>query len=157
MPAEASRPCQSETGAAGEKPSPLEPTITDKINDHLGAIGIGLAALLAAVAALVVARRRKDAPPPPEDIAPVVEPEAPVAPAAGLAPEDQQSEASNHLFGTGAAAAGVAAAAGASMLDANETDPVAEADVYIAYGPRWPGEDIPRKPCASTRNAMRPA
>ncbi|MGK5064428.1 FimV/HubP family polar landmark protein [Janthinobacterium sp. LB3P112] len=125
-----------------KKPSPLEPTFADKISDHLGAIGIGLAALLAAVAALVIARRRKDAPPPAEDIAPVFEPEAPVAPPAGLAPEDQQSEASNHLFGTGAAAAGVAAAAGASMLDANETDPVAEADVYIAYGRDGQAEDI---------------
>ncbi|MGK5071950.1 FimV/HubP family polar landmark protein [Janthinobacterium sp. ZB1P44] len=126
-----------------KKPSPLEPTITDKINDHLGAIGIGIAALLAAVAALVVARRRKETPPPAQgDIAPVVEPEAPVTPPSGLAPEDQQSEASNHLFGTGAAAAGVAAAAGASMLDANETDPVAEADVYIAYGRDGQAEDI---------------
>ena len=125
-----------------KKPSPLEPTITDKISDHLGAIGIGLAALLAAVAALVVARRRKDAPPAPENVAPVLEPEAPVTPPSGLAPEDQQSEASNHLFGTGAAAAGVAAAAGASMLDANETDPVAEADVYIAYGRDGQAEDI---------------
>ncbi|WP_308410561.1 FimV/HubP family polar landmark protein [Janthinobacterium sp. ROICE36] len=125
-----------------KKPSPLEPTITDKINDHLGAIGIGLAALLAAVAALVIARRRKEAPPPAEDIAPVFEPEAPVAPSTGLAPEDQQSEASNHLFGTGAAAAGVAAAAGASMLEGNETDAVAEADVYIAYGRDGQAEDI---------------
>ncbi len=126
-----------------KKPSPLEPTITDKISDHLGAIGIGLAALLAAVAALVIARRRKDAPPAPENVAPVLEPEAPVTPPSGLAPENQQSEASNHLFGTGAAAAaGVAAAAGASMLDANETDPVAEADVYIAYGRDGQAEDI---------------
>ncbi|MGV8867842.1 MAG: FimV/HubP family polar landmark protein [Janthinobacterium svalbardensis] len=125
-----------------KKTSPLEPTITDKISDHLGAIGIGLAALLAAVAALVVARRRKDVPPAPENVAPVLEPEAPVTPPSGLAPEDQQSEASNHLFGTGAAAAGVAAAAGASMLDANETDPVAEADVYIAYGRDGQAEDI---------------
>lgn len=126
-----------------KKPSPLEPTITDKISDHLGAIGIGLAALLAAVAALVIARRRKDAPPAPENVAPVLEPEAPVTPPSGLTPEDQQSEASNHLFGTGAAAAaGVAAAAGASMLDANETDPVAEADVYIAYGRDGQAEDI---------------
>jgi pilus assembly protein FimV len=124
------------------KPSPLEPTITDKINDHLGAIGIGLAALLAAVAALVIARRRKDAPPAPDNVAPVFEPEAPVTPPAGLAPEDQQSEASNHLFGTGAAAAGVAAAAGASVLEGNETDPVAEADVYIAYGRDGQAEDI---------------
>lgn len=142
VPAEAQPPVpKAKPVPLVKKPSPLEPTITDKINDHLGAIGIGLAALLAAVAALVVARRRKDAPPP-EDIAPVVEPEAPVAPPAGLAPEDQQSEASNHLFGTGAAAAGVAAAAGASMLDANETDPVAEADVYIAYGRDGQAEDI---------------
>ena len=143
VPAEAQPPVpKAKPVPLVKKPSPLEPTITDKINDHLGAIGIGLAALLAAVAALVVARRRKDAPPPPEDIAPVVEPEAPVAPPAGVAPEDQQSEASNHLFGTGAAAAGVAAAAGASMLDANETDPVAEADVYIAYGRDGQAEDI---------------
>ncbi len=125
-----------------KKPSPLEPTITDKINDHLGAIGIGIAALLAAVAALVVARRRKDAPPAPESVAPVFEPEPPVAPPSGLAPEEQQSEASNHLFGTGAAAAGVAAAAGASVFEGNETDPVAEADVYIAYGRDGQAEDI---------------
>jgi pilus assembly protein FimV len=125
-----------------KKPSPLEPTFADKISDHLGAIGIGLAALLAAVAALVIARRRKEAPPAQEDIAPVFEPEAPVPPPAGLAPEDQQSEASNHLFGTGAAAAGVAAAAGASMLEGNETDAVAEADVYIAYGRDGQAEDI---------------
>ena len=125
-----------------KKPSPLEPTITDKINDHLGAIGIGIAALLAAVAALVVARRRKDAPPPPEAVAPVFEPEAPVAPPAGPAPEDQQSEASNHLFGAAAAAAGIGAVAGASVLEGNETDPVAEADVYIAYGRDGQAEDI---------------
>ena len=124
------------------KPSPLEPTITDKINDHLGAIGIGIAALLAAVAALVIARRRKDAPPAQQYVAPVFEPEAPVAPSAGLVPEDQQSEASNHLFGAGAAAAGVAAATGAGVLEGNETDPVAEADVYIAYGRDGQAEDI---------------
>ena len=144
VPAEAQPPVpKAKPVPLAKKPSPLEPTITDKINEHLGAIGIGIAALLAAVAALVVARRRKDVPPPaPESVAPVFEPEAPVAPPAGLAPEDQQSEASNHLFGTGAAAAGVAAAAGASMLDANETDPVAEADVYIAYGRDGQAEDI---------------
>ena len=127
-----------------KKPSPLEPTIADKIGDHLGAIGIGLAALLAAVAALVIARRRKDVPPPPRDeAAPSFEPEAPVAPspAPGVAPEDQQSEASNHLFGAGAAAAGMAATA-ASTLDGNEVDPVAEADVYIAYGRDGQAEDI---------------
>ncbi|MBW3497687.1 pilus assembly protein FimV [Janthinobacterium sp. NKUCC08_JDC] len=144
VPAEAQPPVpKAKPVPLVKKPSPLEPTITDKINDHLGAIGIGIAALLAAVAALVIARRRKETPPPAqEDIAPVFEPEAPVTPPSGLAPEDQQSEASNHLFGTGAAAASVAAAAGASMLDANETDPVAEADVYIAYGRDGQAEDI---------------
>ncbi|WP_308410624.1 FimV/HubP family polar landmark protein, partial [Janthinobacterium sp. AD80] len=106
-------------------------------------IGIGLAALMAAVAALVIARRRKDAPPAQDDAAPVFEPEAPVTPPTGVAPEDQQSEASNHLFGAGAAAAGIAAAtAGAGALDGNEVDPVAEADVYIAYGRDGQAEDI---------------
>jgi pilus assembly protein FimV len=143
VPAEAQPPVpKAKPVPLVKKPSPLEPTITDKINDHLGAIGIGIAALLAAVAALVVARRRKDAPPAPESVAPVFEPEPPVAPPAGLAPEEQQSEASNHLFGTGAAAAGVAAAAGASVFEGNETDPVAEADVYIAYGRDGQAEDI---------------
>jgi len=143
VPAEAQPPVpKAKPVPLVKKPSPLEPTITDKINDHLGAIGIGIAALLAAVAALVVARRRKDAPPAPESVAPVFEPEPPAAPPAGLAPEEQQSEASNHLFGTGAASAGVAAAAGASVFEGNETDPVAEADVYIAYGRDGQAEDI---------------
>ena len=143
VPAEAQPPvAKAKPVPLVRKPSPLEPTITDKINDHLGAIGIGIAALLAAVAALVIARRRKDAPPAQQYVAPVFEPEAPVAPPAGLAPEDQQSEASNHLFGAGAAAAGVAATAGAGVLEGNETDPVAEADVYIAYGRDGQAEDI---------------
>lgn len=143
VPAEAQPPVpKAKPVPLVKKPSPLEPTITDKINDHLGAIGIGIAALLAAVAALVVARRRKDAPAAPESVAPVFEPEPPAAPPAGLAPEEQQSEASNHLFGTGAAAAGVATAAGASVFEGNETDPVAEADVYIAYGRDGQAEDI---------------
>ena len=142
-----------------KKPSPLEPTFADKINDHLGAIGIALAALFAAVAALVIARRKKDTPPAHEYIAPVLPPDEPSLAGTGgetgtesgtgtdadkphdLAPEDQQSEASNHLFGAGAAAAGVVALA-STALAANEVDPVAEADVYIAYGRDGQAEDI---------------
>ena len=134
-----------------KKPSPLEPTFADKINDHLGAIGIALAALFAAAAALVIARRKKDTPPAHEYIAPVLPPDEPsladassdTAKPHDLAPEEQQSEASNHLFGTGAgaAAAGVAAVA-STALAANEVDPVAEADVYIAYGRDGQAEDI---------------
>ena len=133
------------------KPSPLEPSFADKITEHLGAIGIALAALFAAAAALVIARRKKDAPPPPDHIAPVLPPDAPASPDVPahelgheLAAEDQQSEARNQLFGAGAAAAGagVAAVAGAAALAANEVDPVAEADVYIAYGRDGQAEDI---------------
>lgn len=137
-----------------KKPSPLEPTFADKINDHLGAIGIALAALFAAAAAMVIARRKKDTPPAHEYIAPVLPPDEPSLAGTGtdpgtgadtdkshdLAPEDQQSEASNHLFGTGAA--GVAAVAASTALAANEVDPVAEADVYIAYGRDGQAEDI---------------
>lgn len=133
------------------KPSPLEPSFADKITEHLGAIGIALAALFAAAAALVIARRKKDAPPPPDHIAPVLPPDAPASPDVPahelgheLAAEDQQSEARNQLFGAGAATAGagVAAVAGAAALAANEVDPVAEADVYIAYGRDGQAEDI---------------
>lgn len=138
-----------------KKPSPLEPTFADKINDHLGAIGIALAALFAAVAALVIARRKKDTPPAHDYIAPVLPPDEPSLAGIGagtdigsdtdkphdLAPEDQQSDASNHLFGAGVAAAGVAAVA-STALAANEVDPVAEADVYIAYGRDGQAEDI---------------
>ena len=134
-----------------KKPSPLEPSFADKINEHLGAIGIALAALFAAAAALVIARRKKDAPPPHDYIAPVLPPDAPANPDTPahelgheLPGEDQQSEARNQLFGAGAAAAGagVAAVAGAAALAANEVDPVAEADVYIAYGRDGQAEDI---------------
>ena len=135
-----------------KKPSPLEPSFADKINDHLGAIGIALAALFAAAAALVIARRKKDAPPH-DYIAPVLPPDAPASPDVPehelgheLAAEVQQAEARNQLFGAGtgigAAAAGVAAVAGAAALAANEVDPVAEADVYIAYGRDGQAEDI---------------
>ncbi|MFZ4878328.1 FimV/HubP family polar landmark protein [Janthinobacterium sp. Mn2066] len=129
--------------------SPLEPTLADKLGDHAGAIGIAVAALLAAAAALVVARRRKDAEPPQDDLPPTFEPAPPPAPEPApaaehsLAPEEQHSEASNHLFGAGAAAAaGAAAVAGATALDGNEVDPVAEADVYIAYGRDGQAEEI---------------
>ena len=138
-----------------KKPSPLEPTITDKINDHLGAIGIGIAALLAAVAALVVARRRKDAPPPPEAVAPVFEPEAPVAPPAGPAPEDQQSEASNHLFGAAAAAAGIGAVAGASVLEGTDES---VSKIEALRGTARSGEQrrAPRSSRSTALNALRP-
>ncbi|WP_300753835.1 FimV/HubP family polar landmark protein [Janthinobacterium sp.] len=132
--------------------SPLEPTLADKLGDHAGAIGIAVAALLAAAAALVVARRRKDAEPPQGDVPPTFEPEtSPAAESASapvaehsLAPEQQHSEASNHLFGAGAAAAvaGAATVAGATAFDGNEVDPVAEADVYIAYGRDGQAEEI---------------
>ncbi|WP_065310722.1 FimV/HubP family polar landmark protein [Janthinobacterium psychrotolerans] len=146
-----------------KKPSPLEPSFADKISEHMGAIGIALAALFAAAAALVIARRKKDTPPPHDYIAPVLPPDEPGPADTGTgtgtgtgsgsgsgkphepAPEDQQSEASNHLFGAGAgigAAAGVTAVAASTVLAANEVDPVAEADVYIAYGRDGQAEDI---------------
>ena len=127
-----------------KKPSPLEPSFADKIGDHLGAVGIGLAALLAAVAALVIARRKKEVPPPPpleEHIAPTLGPDAPPAPVAPVA----DAEPGEHPFAAAAAAAGMGAAAGAAgaaALSANEVDPVAEADVYIAYGRDGQAEDI---------------
>lgn len=135
-----------------KKPSPLEPSFADKISDHLGAVGLGLAALLAAVAALVIARRKKDVPPPPpleEHIAPTLGPDEPAAPADAPvpAPGEHPFAAAAAAAGMGAVAAaagttGIADTAGAAALASNEVDPVAEADVYIAYGRDGQAEEI---------------
>ena len=127
-----------------KKPSPLEPSFADKISDHLGAVGLGLAALLAAVAALVIARRKKDVPPPPpleEHIAPTLGPDQPAAPADAPASGEHPFAAAAAAAGMGAVA-GATAAAGAAALGSNEVDPVAEADVYIAYGRDGQAEEI---------------
>lgn len=107
-----------------------EPTILDTVAANIVAIGGGLAALLAAIALLVMRRRKKKEP------APAAAPTEPALhPAAVAEPAATSPEANNSVFNSNFAPT-------ASQLDTNEVDPIAEADVYIAYGRDAQAEEI---------------
>ena len=113
-------------------PAPVEPTFADMLMDNITYIGAGAAVLLLALFGLS-RRRKKDA------IAPS-EPSilgAPTDQAHSLFAETggQSVDTSNSVFNSSFAPS-------ASQLDTNEVDPVAEADVYIAYGRDAQAEEI---------------
>ncbi|MEC5161408.1 pilus assembly protein FimV [Janthinobacterium sp. CG_S6] len=113
-------------------PAP-EPSIVDTLMENISSVGIALAALLAGVAALVMSRRKKKAPP-------KVEPGVlgdPGEQAHSIFAESggQSVDTNNSVFNSNFAPS-------ASQLDTNEVDPVAEADVYIAYGRDAQAEEI---------------
>ncbi|MYN08342.1 LysM peptidoglycan-binding domain-containing protein [Massilia sp. FT127W] len=114
-----------------------QPGVMDIIMDNIQAIGIALAALLGG-AGFLLARRRKQ-----EQTASILpKPEIsvlgdPGAQAQPLIAETggQSVDTSNSVFNSNFAPS-------ASQLDTNEVDPVAEADVYIAYGRDAQAEEI---------------
>jgi pilus assembly protein FimV len=115
-----------------KQPAPAEPTFADMIMDNITYVGAGLAVALLALFGLS-RRRKKDA------IAPG-EPSilgAPTDQAHSLFAETggQSIDTSNSVFNSSFAPS-------ASQLDTNEVDPVAEADVYIAYGRDAQAEEI---------------
>ncbi|GGB85361.1 FimV/HubP family polar landmark protein [Pseudoduganella buxea] len=114
---------------------PAQPGIMDSITENLPIIGVTLAALLAA-AGLMLSRRRKAR----EKVViakTVPAPLADTAPAQPLFAEagGQSVDTSNSVFNSNFAPS-------ASQLDTNEVDPIAEADVYIAYGRDLQAEEI---------------
>lgn len=117
---------------AAPAPAP-EPGLMSFIMDNLTLVGgAAIAALLGAL--LVAQRRKKNAP------KTVVEPSvmgAPSEPAHSLFAETggQSVDTNNSVFNSSFAPS-------ASQLDTNEVDPVAEADVYIAYGRDAQAEEI---------------
>ncbi|PHV08554.1 pilus assembly protein FimV [Janthinobacterium sp. BJB412] len=130
-------------------PRSLEPSLADTVMDNLNAIGVAAAALLAGVGAIVYSRRRKqqgEAAAEPSllgEPAPAAAP--PVAPAGG-----ENVDTNNSVFNSNFAPS-------ASQLDTNEVDPVAEADVYIAYGRDAQAEEILKEALRShpDRSAVR--
>jgi pilus assembly protein FimV len=117
---------------AVKQPAPAEPTFADMIMDNITYVGAGLAVALLALFGL--SRRRKN-----DAIAPG-EPSilgAPTDQAHSLFAETggQSIDTSNSVFNSSFAPS-------ASQLDTNEVDPVAEADVYIAYGRDAQAEEI---------------
>ena len=115
-----------------QAPAPAEPTFADMLMDNITYIGAGAAVLLLALFGL--SRRRK------KDGAAPTEPSilgAPTDQAHSLFAETggQSVDTSNSVFNSSFAPS-------ASQLDTNEVDPVAEADVYIAYGRDAQAEEI---------------
>jgi len=139
--APAAAPAQA-PAAAAKKPAPVappapaqEPGLLDFIMDNLQLVGVAVAALLGG-AALLLARRRKQQ----ELSVPKTESSLlgdPGTTAASLFAETggQSVDTSNSVFNSNFAPS-------ASQLDTNEVDPVAEADVYIAYGRDAQAEEI---------------
>jgi pilus assembly protein FimV len=115
------------------KPATPEPGLLDFIMDNLTYLGAGAAVVL--LAALGIAQRRKK-----KEVRAVGEPSilgVPTEPAHSLFAETggQSVDTNNSVFNSSFAPS-------ASQLDTNEVDPVAEADVYIAYGRDAQAEEI---------------
>ena len=128
-------PAPAKPAAPALKQAPLpEPGWLDTVTDNITAIGIALAALLAGAAALIVARRKKPRTP---SKATAGVAGAPGAEAQPLFDESggQSVDTNNSVFNSNFSPS-------ASQLDTNEVDPVAEADVYIAYGRDAQAEEI---------------
>ena len=118
--------------AAIKAPAAVEPTFADMLMDNITYVGAGAAVLLLALFGL--SRRRK------KGAAAPTEPSilgAPTDQAHSLFAETggQSVDTSNSVFNSSFAPS-------ASQLDTNEVDPVAEADVYIAYGRDAQAEEI---------------
>jgi pilus assembly protein FimV len=119
--------------AAKPAGAPPEPGLMDFIMENLPLVGGGVAALL--LGGLLVAQRRKK-----KVVKPVTEPSilgVPSEPAHSMFAETggQSVDTNNSVFNSSFAPS-------ASQLDTNEVDPVAEADVYIAYGRDAQAEEI---------------
>jgi pilus assembly protein FimV len=133
--AEQAKPVQKKlaTIKPAAKPAAPEPGLFDFIMNNLTLIGGGAAALL--LGGVLVAQRRKK-----KEVKPVAETSilgVPTEPAHSLFAETggQSIDTSNSVFNSSFAPS-------ASQLDTNEVDPVAEADVYIAYGRDAQAEEI---------------
>jgi len=135
---EPAKPAKPKRSVAAPAPAPVGPSLVDTIMENITLIGAAVAALLGG-AALLIMRRRKAAA---EEMA-LAGAETtgtlgdPGTTAHSLFAETggQSVDTSNSVFNSNFAPS-------ASQLDTNEVDPVAEADVYIAYGRDAQAEEI---------------
>ncbi|WP_255753824.1 FimV/HubP family polar landmark protein [Massilia sp. erpn] len=130
------KPAKPPRSVVGAAKSPVqEPSLVETLTDNVQYIGVALAALLGG--AFVLARRRKqkaETAAPPEESSVLGDPGV-TAPAMFAEAGGQSVDTSNSVFNSNFAPS-------ASQLDTNEVDPVAEADVYIAYGRDAQAEEI---------------
>ncbi len=118
-------------------PPKAEPGLVDMIMENIKLIGAGVAALLG-LAALLVVRRRKAA----EEMAMLNTEAASVLGDPGTTAHSLFAETGGQSVDTSNSVFNSNFAPSASQLDTNEVDPVAEADVYIAYGRDAQAEEI---------------
>ena len=132
-PAEAPKPKRT---LAVPPRKPVEPSWYEVMMENIQLVGLAVAALLALIYGIILARRRggKKFVVVPGEIVLPPDPTTPVQPFIAEA-GGQSVDTSNSVFNSNFAPS-------ASQLDTNEVDPVAEADVYIAYGRDAQAEDI---------------
>ncbi|MEO7494413.1 MAG: FimV/HubP family polar landmark protein [Massilia sp.] len=129
----APKPVKPARKIAPPPPPPPEPGLIDMLLDNMTYIGAGLAVAL--LAAFGLSRRK------PKPVAsPLTEPSiqganTDQAPSLFAQTGGQSVDTNNSVFNSSFAPS-------ASQLDTNEVDPVAEADVYIAYGRDAQAEEI---------------
>ncbi|WP_308494584.1 FimV/HubP family polar landmark protein [Duganella rivi] len=112
-----------------------EPSFFETLMDNINYVGAALAAVLLGVVGIMASRRRKKFVVPAEEPSilgdTAIPPQTPLIADAG----GQSVDTNNSVFNSNFAPS-------ASQLDTNEVDPVAEADVYIAYGRDAQAEEI---------------
>ncbi|WP_343732238.1 FimV/HubP family polar landmark protein [Duganella sp.] len=116
-------------------PKKLEPSFFEVLMDNITYVGAAAAAVLLGVVGIMASRRRKKFVVPAEEPSILGDTAIPaqqplIADAGG-----QSVDTNNSVFNSNFAPS-------ASQLDTNEVDPVAEADVYIAYGRDAQAEEI---------------
>ena len=131
-PAAAAKPAAP---ALVKTPPPAEPSFFDMLIDNISYVLAGIGILLLAMVGIASARRRTSA-----------ASNEPTEPSILGAPTDQAhslfAEAGGQSVDTNNSVFNSSFAPSASQLDTNEVDPVAEADVYIAYGRDAQAEEI---------------
>ena len=134
-PAPAPKPVKPAKPVVKKTSTAAEPSFADMLMDNISYVLAGLGVLLLALVGISSARRRKQ-----------VSEQGPTEPSILGAPTDQAhsmfAEAGGQSVDTNNSVFNSSFAPSASQLDTNEVDPVAEADVYIAYGRDAQAEEI---------------